>query len=354
MSLPPATRGAAGAADFDVARLLAYLRGRLSGLGSELAATRFQGGQSNPTYLLESGGLRWVLRRRPPGKLLPSAHRIDREFRVLAALERAGFPVPRPRLHCEDEEVLGTAFYVMDFLDGRILRNAAMPGVPLADRAAHYDAMNDTLARLHRVDFVEAGLSDHGKPGDYFARQIDRWSRQYRAALEARPAPPRLPAMDFLIEELPRRVPEDRSTSLVHGDYRVDNLVFDRGGPRVIGVLDWELSTLGHPLADLAYNCLAFRLPPGELVLSGIAGQEPRALGIPTEDEYVARYCERTGRPGIPQWGFYLAFSLFRMAAIAHGIAARALQGNASGGDAVRVGALAGGLAEKGRALLAG
>lgn len=343
------TAGLGGSAPgLDRARLARWLAGRLPGSTGELALRQLSGGQSNPTFLLQSGDLRWVLRKRPPGELLPSAHQIDREYRVMSALAQTGVPVPAMRLFCDDPTVIGTPFYVMDYLDGRVLPRAALPEVPRAERRAHYEAMADVLARLHQVDVEKVGLSSFGKPGDYFARQLARWTRQTEASLEGRA---RIPAMDWLIEWLPQNVPADRSTALTHGDFRIDNLVFHPTEPRVIGLLDWELSTLGHPLADLAYACLAWHLPPRELKLSGVAGLDLAAAGLPSEREFVARYCARTGREALPGWSFYLAFSLFRLAAIAQGIAARAAQGNASGSDAVQIGALASDLAARGRAV---
>ncbi|GAC1340431.1 MAG: phosphotransferase family protein [Myxococcales bacterium] len=345
----PSSTPAPASPGIDPARLSRWLSGRLPGCGASFSLQQFSGGQSNPTFLLSSGGRRWVLRKRPAGALLPSAHQIDREYRVMAALAQTDVPVPAMRVFCDDPEVIGTPFYVMDFLDGRVLRGAAMPDVPRAQRRAHYQAMGDTLARLHQVDVAAVGLSGFGKPGDYFARQLARWTRQTEASLSAR-----IPAMDWLIAWLPRNLPPDPATALTHGDFRVDNLVFHPSEPRVIGVLDWELSTLGHPLADLAYACLPWHLPPGELKLAGVRGLDLAAEGLPTESELVERYCARTGRAGIPGWSFYLAFSLFRLAAIAQGIAARAAQGNASASNAAQVGALAEDLAARGQAIAAG
>ena len=337
------------AGGLDAARLTRYLEGRLEGFSGPLEIERIHGGQSNPTYLLRASGRRWVLRKRPPGELLPSAHLIDREYRVMSALAGSEVPVPAMRLFCDDVEVLGTAFYVMEFVEGRILRSAALPGVPREERAAHYNSMNETLARLHAIDPAAVGLADYGKPGDYFARQIARWSKQYRAS-QAQPDA----AMEALLEWLPRNIPADRSTALTHGDFRIDNLVFHPREPRIVGVLDWELSTLGHPLADVAYNCLAWHLPADGLVAGGLEGVSLAELGIPEEREYLARYCERAGRKAVPEWPFYLAFSFFRLAAIASGIAARALQGNANAGNAALVGAFAGDLAARGQRLTRG
>ena len=337
--------GGVSAADgLDSGRLARFLVGRLDGFSGPLEVERIHGGQSNPTYLLHASGRRWVLRKRPPGELLPSAHLIDREYRVMSALAGSDVPVPAMRLFCDDVEVLGTTFYVMDFAEGRILRSASLPEVPREARAAHYDAMNATLARLHALDPAALGLADYGKSGDYFGRQIARWSKQYRASCSSP-----IGAMEALLDWLPHHIPADASTALTHGDYRIDNLVFHPREPRVVALLDWELSTLGHPLADIAYNCLAWHLPENGLVAGGLEGTNLADLGIPGEREYLASYCERTRRAEVPGWPFYLAFSFFRLAAIASGIAARALRGNASAGNAALVGAFAGELAARGQ-----
>lgn len=312
-------------ADLDTTRLGPYLAARIPGFGDLVEARKFAGGQSNPTFLLVSTGGRWVLRRKPPGELLKSAHAVDREFRVMAAL--AGTDVPVPRVHhlCEDEGVVGSVFYVMDYLEGRIFWDGALPEVGATERGAIYDAMNGALAALHQVDTGVVGLSDFGRPGSYFARQIGRWTGQYRAS-ETVP----IPDMDALIAWLERSTPEDDGrVSLVHGDYRLDNMIFAPDAPRILALLDWELATLGHPFADLAYQCMQWRLP-SEGAFRGLGDLDRRAHGIPTEDEYVARYCERMGLPGIPGWTFYLAFSFFRLGAILQGVYKRALDGNAS------------------------
>jgi aminoglycoside phosphotransferase (APT) family kinase protein len=307
--------------------LAGYLSGKLPDLRGALRVRQFAGGQSNPTYLLECDERRWVLRKKPPGTLLPTAHMVDREYRIFSALEGSGVPVPRTHLFCSDRTVIGTEFFVMDYVSGRIFWDPTLPeaGGP-AERSALYAEMNRVLAALHGVDYQARGLSDYGKPGNYFARQIKRWSQQYEAA---RTDP--LPSMDRLIEWLPQRVPEGDETRLVHGDFRLDNMIFHATEPRVLAVLDWELSTLGHPLADLAYNCMPYHGPlRGAPALRDVAGPDS---GIPTEQDYVGQYCQRTGRADIPHWNFYLAFSFFRYASIVQGVHHRGLQGNASSAD---------------------
>jgi aminoglycoside phosphotransferase (APT) family kinase protein len=299
------------------------------------------GGQSNPTYRLTAGRCRFVLRKRPEGKLLPSAHAIDREYRVMKALRDSAVPVPAMQLYCDDPSIIGTAFYLMDYLEGRTLTDQSLPGMTPAERGAIYREMNRVIAELHRVDLESAGLADFGRPGNYFARQIARWSRQ---CLESTlPLPP---ALRQLIEWLPEHIPPGDETTLVHGDYRLDNLMFHLTEPRIIGVLDWELSTLGHPMADFAYHCMSWRVKP--TVWRGIEGLDLDALGIPGEPEYIAQYRAATGRDGREHWEFYLAYNLFRMAAILHGIAQRAAEGTAAAADAVSTGAKAGPLAEIG------
>ena len=317
----------------DGAALARHLAAHLPGFTGPLEIRQFEGGQSNPTYLLQASGNRYVLRKQPPGDLLPSAHAVDREYRVMSAL--AGhIPVPPTVLMCDDASVIGTPFFVMACVDGRVFRQPHLPGVSPADRAAMYEDMADVLARLHRVEPSAVGLSDYGKPGNYYARQIGRWSQQYVAAKTAE-----IPSMDRLMEWLPAHIPAGDESSIVHGDYRVENLIFHPTEPRVVAVVDWELSTLGHPLADLAYNCLTYYLPPE--ALGRVDAVDADRAGMPGEAAYVAAYCERTGRNGVPDWNFYLAFSMFRLASILQGVYARGLQGNAASSYALERGAAA-------------
>lgn len=310
---------------FDPGRLRAWLEPRLEGLSGPLEISQFTRGASNPTFLVTIGERRFVLRKKPPGTLLASAHQVDREFRVMRALGAVGFPVPTMRLLCEDESVIGQAFYVMDFMEGRIFRDARMPGLTREHRAALYDDLNATLARLHGVDWRAAGLEDYGRPGNYFERQIARWTRQYRGA-ETEP----IVAMERLIEALPARVPSDDTTTIVHGDYRPENVMFHLTEPRVVAVLDWELSTLGHPLADLAYNCILYH--SNSESWGSFEGVDFASSGIPTETEYVVAYCRRTGRKGVDDFPFYLAFSMFRLASIGQGVFKRNLDGIGNAG----------------------
>ncbi len=308
---------------FDERALEEYLVGHVEGFAGPLTVRQFRGGQSNPTYHLGAGGKEYVLRRKPPGKLLPSAHAVDREYRVITALAGTGVPVPRTYALCEDPDVIGTIFYIMDCVHGRVFRDPSAPGVSAAARAAIFDAMNDVLAKLHRVDRQAVGLDGFGRPGNYVARQIHRWSEQYRASETEK-----IEAMERLMEWLPTHIPEGDETTIVHGDYRLGNLIIHPTQPTIAAVLDWELSTLGHPLADLAYNCLPFRLPRVEI--DGLIGLELPALGIPAEETYVEAYCRRTGRPDIPRWDFYVAFAMFRIAAISQGIMGRVIAGTAN------------------------
>lgn len=332
---------------FDVERLAAHLVRHLPGFTGPLEVRQFQGGQSNPTYLLTTPAARYVMRSKPApvAKLLPSAHAIEREFRVMRALSSQGFPVPQTLLLCEDESVIGRAFYLMQFVEGRIFWEQSLPGMSNAERAAIYDEMNRVIARLHSVDIERAGLADYGRAGNYFERQIGRWSKQYRASETGK-----VDAMDRLIDWLPLHVPPEAEgnaeTTVVHGDYRMDNLVFHPTEPKIIAVLDWELSTLGHPLADFSYHCMSWHIPPGGF--RGIAGLDHAALGIPTEADYMARYCERTGRRSIEHWNFYLAYNLFRIAAILQGVYKRATEGIASSDNARQHGENARALAEIG------
>jgi aminoglycoside phosphotransferase (APT) family kinase protein len=313
----------------DAVALERYLCERIDGLRGPLSIRRFEGGESNPTYRVDAqDGHSYVLRRKPPGVLLPSAHAVDREFRVQSALAQTGVPVSRCHLLCEDPSVIGTMFYVMDYMPGRVFFDPSLPGIAPAERGAMYDELIRVLATLHGVDYEAAGLSTFGKPGNYFARQIDRWTKQYRASQTESIA-----AMERLIEWLPQNIPAGDATCIVHGDYRLDNVIFHASEPRIVAVLDWELATLGHPMADLSYHLMAWRLAPDEF--RGLRGHDLESLGIPTEDAYLDRYFAHRGggeRPGEREWHFYLAYNMFRLSAILQGIMARALQGNAAGG----------------------
>jgi aminoglycoside phosphotransferase (APT) family kinase protein len=331
--------------ELDVGKLATYLSDHIEGFSGPIKASKFEGGQSNPTFKITCPSGAFVLRRQPPGKLLKSAHAVDREFRVYQALADSGVPVPRVYHLCEDREIIGSMFYVMEYCEGSIFWDAALPEFASNDmRSSAYQQMGDVLAAIHSVDVGAVGLQDFGKPGSYFERQLSRWTQQYKAS-EIEP----IPAMDQLIEWLEKHLPEDDGrVSLVHGDYRLDNMMFsksalDKGEIKILAVLDWELSTLGHPFADLAYQCMQLRMPANSEQkagqMSGLAGLDRSALGIPSEKEYVARYCQRMGIEKIDNWAFYLAFSFFRLAAIAQGVAKRALDGNASSKQAGKVGA---------------
>ena len=329
---------------FDVAALQDYLARHLEGFAGPLSVEQFKGGQSNPTFKLGTPGATYVMRAKPGpvAKLLPSAHAIEREFRVMSALAATDVPVARMHLLCEDESIIGRAFYVMQFVEGRVLWEQALPGFEPAGRAAIYDVMNRVIAALHSVDVKAVGLADYGKPGNYFERQIGRWSKQYQASI-TQP----IESMDRLIEWLPRSLPasarDESQVSIVHGDFRMDNLIFDATQPRVLAVLDWELSTLGHPLADFSYHCMSWHIPPG--TFRGIGGLDIASLGIPSEREYVRRYCERTGRGDVDavmrDWNFYLAYNMFRLAAICQGIAKRVEDGTAASAQARQTGSSA-------------
>lgn len=313
----------------DEAKLAGYLEANITEFQGPLTASKFAGGQSNPTFKIDAASGSYVLRRQPPGKLLKSAHAVDREYRVLAALADTDVPVAKVYHLCEDPEVIGSMFYIMEFCDGNVHWSSALEEIPSNEgRAKMYDEMNRVLVAIHSVDLEKVGLTDYGRPGNYFQRQVDRWSAQYKAS-ELTP----ILEMDTLMAWLADNIPEDDGkVSLVHGDYRLDNLMFDKSNQEVIAVLDWELSTLGHPYADLAYQCMGLRLPSGKTdgPSSGLAGLDPAALGIPSETEYVDRYCERMGIDNIANWSFYMAFSFFRLAAICQGVAKRAADGNAS------------------------
>jgi len=323
---------------FDVASLERYLRANVEGFSGTLTVEQFKGGQSNPTFLVKlDGRKRYVLRKKPGGPLLPSAHAVDREYRVMKALAGTEVPVAPMVCLCEDESVIGTAFFVMGFVEGRSLWDPALPGMGNAERGAIYAEMNRVIAALHAVDYKAVGLENFGKPGNYFARQIGRWTKQYRAS-----ETDRIQAMEDLIAWLPDNIPPGDETSLVHGDYRLDNLLFHPTEARILAVVDWELSTLGHPLADFAYHVMVWRFRPEEF--RGLAGVDLAGLGIPPEPDYVAAYCRRTGRDRIDpsHWDFYLAYNMFRLASIRQGILKRALDGNASSEHAIEAGRRAG------------
>jgi aminoglycoside phosphotransferase (APT) family kinase protein len=326
---------------FDLDSLDRYLGANVEGYRGPLQAEQFRGGQSNPTFLLRTPERRYVLRRKPPGKLLPSAHAVDREYRVISALRGAGIPVARTYALCQDDSVIGTAFYIMEYVEGRVLWDGSLPGMQREQRRAIYDELNRVIAALHQVDYVAVGLSDFGKPGNYLERQIARWSKQYRAS-----ETDKIEAMERLMEWLPQHIPPGDDTCIVHGDYRLDNVIFHASEPRILAVLDWELSTLGHPLADFAYHCMGWRLTPGEF--RGIGELDLAALGIPSEQEYVAMYCRRTGRSAIPHWDYYLAYNMFRLAAILQGIMGRVVDGTASSQHAIESGRRARPMAEAG------
>ena len=318
---------------FDEARLAEWLFANVEGFRGPLHVAQFKGGQSNPTYKLSTPDRDYVMRRKPPGVLLPSAHAVNREYKVITALHAAGFAAPRTFGLCTDDRVVGTWFYIMDCVDGRVIWDTTFPDQPRERRAAHFDAMNATIAQLHSFDPAAIGLGDFGKPGNYFARQIARWSKQY---VEDRDAG-QVAAMDRLVDWLPANIPDGEETSVVHGDYRCDNMIFHATEPKVVAVLDWELSTLGHPLADFSYHLMMYRMPP--TASAGLVGRDLAALGIPTEAEYVSAYCARTNRPeGIPNLDFYVAYNMFRLAAIVHGIRGRVVRGTAASAHAKAMG----------------
>lgn len=326
---------------FETARLEEWMRDNVAGYRGPLAVEQYGGGQSNPTYRLSAPSGRYVLRRKPPGKLLASAHAVDREYRVITALGGAGFPVPRSFGLCADESVLGTMFYVMECVEGRVLWDQQLPGMAPAERARIFDSMNEVMARLHGIDYRAIGLESFGRPGNYLARQIDRWSKQYRLSETER-----IEAMDNLIDFLPRNIPAEEETAIVHGDYRMDNMIFAADAPRILAIIDWELSTLGNPLADFAYHVMYWRLDPA--VFRGLAGTDFAAAGIPDEAAYVEAYCRRTGRAGIAHWDYYIAYNMFRLAAILQGIMKRFLDGTAASRRAEDSGRRARAVAEAG------
>lgn len=314
---------------FDEGALARWMADYVPGFAGPMSVEQFKGGQSNPTYKLVTPGHAYVLRRKPPGELLKGAHAVDREAKVLTGLEKGGFQVAHVHGLCTDESVIGTWFYVMDMVEGRIFWDATVPGVSNDERAAIFDAMNATMSKLHMVDYAAVGLGGYGRPGNYFERQIGRWSKQY---LDDELAG-RDPNMDRLIEWLPANIPaDDDATSITHGDFRIDNMIFHPTEPKVLAVLDWELSTLGHPGADFAYNAMMYRMPPH--IVAGLGGADIASLGIPSEADYVASYCRRTGRDAMPAYDFYVAFNFFRLAAIFHGIKGRVLRGTASSAQA--------------------
>lgn len=344
------TRPVAPEHSFDQAALAIFMRAHVDGFSGDLTVEQFKGGQSNPTFRLSAGGKRYVLRRKPPGVLLPSAHAVDREFRVISALANTAVPVARAYALCEDSSVIGTSFYIMDCVEGRILWDPALPGMTSIDRAAHYDELNRVIAGLHRVDPTAIGLGDYGKPGNYIERQVGRWTKQYRAAETET-----IDAADQLIEWLPKHIPAGDETRIVHGDYRIDNVIFHPDEARILAVLDWELSTLGHPLVDFAYHCMVWRMKNGN-GSRGLSGLDVAALGIPDENTYLQRYLQRTGRGdassvSAADWNYYLVFNMFRLVGILQGIMARALQGNASSERALEAGRRARPLAEQAWAL---
>ena len=333
----------------DPVRLEQYLHGRIEPFRGPLEVMQFPVGQSNPTYRITTAdGRRYALRKKPGGALLPSAHAIDREFRVITALHAADFPVARPVLYCDDDSIIGTAFYLMDFVDGRSYWDQALPAMTRAERYQIWDELNRVMARLHGVDYKAIGLETYGKTGDYLGRQIRRWSTQYRASETEQ-----IEAMDKLIEWLPQNIPPGDETSIVHGDFRLDNVIFHPTEFRIIAVLDWELSTLGHPLADFAYLAVSYHMPV--TVFPSIAGLDLQALGIPTEEQFRQIYCARTGRPplDLAAWNYYIAYNLFRIAAISQGVGKRALDGNASSADGAEVGRKARPIAELAWSLVA-
>ena len=323
----------------DLDALGAWMTANVPGFTGPLTYAKFAGGQSNPTYRLDTPDRAYVLRRKPFGPILPSAHAVDREYRVIAGLHPTGFPVPRPYGLCEDPGVIGAAFYVMEMVEGRTIWDGAMPGAKPAERTAHYEAMVDTLAALHTTDYAAAGLGDYGKPGNYFERQVGRWTKQYRAAETER-----MESVERLIEWLPRTLPEQTRTSIVHGDYRIDNMIFAPAEPKVIAVLDWELSTLGDPLADFSYLLMSWVTEPEGR--SGVLGMTGAETGIPTIEQVVERYCAATGRDGVPDLNWYFAYNLFRLTGIVQGIKKRIIDGTASSAQAEKTVAKIHGLAD--------
>jgi aminoglycoside phosphotransferase (APT) family kinase protein len=339
------TKDVAPSLRFDDAKLCAYLLQHVEGFAPPLSVRQFRGGQSNPTYELASRDRKFVLRRKPPGPLLPSAHAIDREYRIIAALYPTGFPVAKPYVLCEDESVIGTSFYVMDHVEGRIFWGPFLPDLSPEERSAIYDSMNATIARLHTLDYEKLGLSEFGRPGNYIARQIARWTKQFRASETER-----IDAMDRLIDWLPEHLPLQERNAIVHGDFRLDNLILDPERPEILAVLDWELSTIGDPLADFTYHLMQWQMPPG--IATNGAGSlmdvDRKALGIPEMADYVSSYCRRTGRAAVPNLDYYAAYNFFRLAAILQGIVGRVRDGTAASENAAQNAASVRPLAERG------
>ena len=325
------TRPVAPQHAFDVARLETWMAANVEGFRGQLQVEQFKGGQSNPTFLLSAGGKQYVMRRKPPGALLQSAHAVDREYRVISALATTGVPVARTYALCEDESVIGTMFYIMDYVQGRILWDPALSGMTPDERRAIFDEMNRVIAALYSFDYQAVGLETYGKPGNYLERQVARWTKQYRASETER-----IEAVENLIEWLPKNIPADDETRIVHGDFRIDNVIFHPTEPRILAVLDWELSTLGHPLSDFAYHCMTWRMQPGQA--RGLGGLPLQELGIPTEEEYVAAYLQRTGRKDVPKanWEYYMVFNMFRLTGILQGITKRVQLGNAASAEAAQ------------------
>ncbi len=343
------TRPVASQHAFDVDRLARFMHEQVPGYCGELQVEQFKGGQSNPTFRLSAGGKNYVMRRKPPGVLLPSAHAVEREFRVISALAATDVPVPRAYALCEDPATIGTAFYIMDCVDGRVLWDPALPGMTPAQRTAHFNELNRVIAALHCVDPQAVGLADYGKPGNYIERQVGRWSKQYRAAETET-----IDAANQLMEWLPRHVPKGDEICIVHGDYRLDNVIFHPTEPKILAVLDWELSTLGHPMVDFAYHCMTWHM--GGAGSRGLAGLDLPGLGIPTESQYLQTYLKRVGRGNAKtvsesDWTYYMVFNMFRLTSIRQGIMARALQGNAANAAALEAGKRARPLAEQAWAL---
>lgn len=331
----------------DCERLASYLSEQLDNFSGPITAEKFAGGQSNPTYKITSPSGQYVLRSKPPGELLKSAHAVDREFRVIKALADTDVPVAKGYVLCEDDSVIGSMFYVMEYIDGRVMWDPALPDANAEDRHAIYMEMNRVLAALHSVNVEAVGLDDYGRPGNYFERQVGRWTKQYKASETES-----IPEMEALIQWLnDNMLEDDGSIALVHGDFRLDNMMFHPSENRVLALVDWELSTLGHPFADLAYQCMQLRMPRGG-PMSGLGDLDRAELGIPSEEEYVKAYCENRGIDSIPNWNFYVVFSFFRLAAILQGVKKRALQGNASSEKAMQMGNLVPSLAKQASELI--